>query len=45
MFEIQDYLTADGQDPYAKWLAHWQDWQTEASRHEIHQDTRKPTAR
>ncbi|MES2363978.1 MAG: type II toxin-antitoxin system RelE/ParE family toxin [Pseudomonadota bacterium] len=30
MFDIQDYLTADGQDPYAKWLSGLTDRQARA---------------
>ena len=30
MFEVQDYLTADGQDPYAQWLVRLADRQARA---------------
>ena len=30
MFEVQDYLDADGQDPYAQWLAGLADRQAKA---------------
>lgn len=31
MFEVQDYLTADGHDPYAQWLAELADRQPNRS--------------
>jgi putative addiction module killer protein len=30
MYEIQDYLTAEGRDPYAQWLASLADRQARA---------------